>query len=233
MKSTLIPMCVSGIHTTCQWNTKIFYPDGQTPNLWSSDALTNPDFDEEKTSFYADGCAVTLNEDATAYTVKSATNEASIVNVTVTRMAPGFQVGKDGKTYFGTDPNNPWGSMRHAFWPRCRVEGSIVTKAGELDFKGRGYFCHALQGMKPHHAGRTFSRRPPPSVVPTDCANSRQVELHGISISYLLSGHHAIYNPTILRIDLRHRRRDCQRWRDHICRLDRELGGASPSEKGL
>lgn len=150
-----MPKRVSGIHTTCQWNTKVFYPDGKTPNLWSSDPLANPDFDEEKLSFYADGCAITLNEDATAYTVKSATNASSIVNMTITRTAPGFQVGRNGKTYFGTDPRNPWGSMRHVFWPRCRVDGSIVTKAGELDFKGRGYFCHALQGMKPHHAGRT------------------------------------------------------------------------------
>ena len=144
----------SGIHTTCQWNTKIFYPDSKTPALWSSDPLENYDFDPEKLSFYADGCAITLNEDGTSYAVKSATNEASIVNLTVTRTAPGFHVGKDGKSYFGTDPKHPWGSMRHGFWPRCHVEGSIITKAGEVDFKGRGFFSHALQGMKPHHAGK-------------------------------------------------------------------------------
>lgn len=148
-------MIHSGIHTTCQFNTKIFYPDGKTPNLWSSDPLSNPDFDDDKLSFYADGCAITLNEEANSYTIKSATNEASIVNLTVTRTAPGFHVGKDGKTYFGTDPKKPWGSMRHAFWPRCQVEGSIITKDGDVDFKGRGFFSHALQGMKPHHAGNT------------------------------------------------------------------------------
>lgn len=152
-------LLISGIHTTCQFNTKVFYPDGKTPILWSSDPLSNPDFDDEKLSFYADGCALSLNEDATAYTIKSATNEASIVNLTVTRTAPGFHVGKDGKSYFGTDPKNPWGSMRHGFWPRCRVEGSIITKAGELDFKGRGFFTHALQGMKPHHAGTDHAYR--------------------------------------------------------------------------
>lgn len=146
-------MTTSGIHTTCQFNTKVFYPDGKTPNLWSSDPLNNADFDADKLSFYADGCAITLNEEGNAYTVKSATNEASIVNLIITKIAPGFHVGKDGKTYFGTDPKKPWGSMRHAFWPRCNVEGSIITKAGELDFKGRGFFSHALQGMKPHHAG--------------------------------------------------------------------------------
>ena len=94
-----------------------------------------------------------MSEDGTSYTIKSATNEASIVHLKVTRKAPGFQAGKDGKSYFGTDLNNPWGSMRHAFWPRCDVEGGIITKDGEVDFKGRAMFIHALQGMKPHHAG--------------------------------------------------------------------------------
>lgn len=44
--------------------------------------------------------------------------------------------------------------MRHGFWPRCQAEGSIITKAGEVNFEGRAFFVHALQGMKPHHAGR-------------------------------------------------------------------------------
>lgn len=44
--------------------------------------------------------------------------------------------------------------MRHGFWPRCQAEGSIITKAGEVNFNGRAFFVHALQGMKPHHAGK-------------------------------------------------------------------------------
>lgn len=44
--------------------------------------------------------------------------------------------------------------MRHGFWPRCQAEGSIITKAGEVNFKGRAFLSHALQGMKPHHAGK-------------------------------------------------------------------------------
>ncbi|KAL9129038.1 MAG: hypothetical protein Q9217_002408 [Psora testacea] len=150
---------VIGIHTTCQFNTKIHYPDRKTPAIWSSDALDQADFDAGKLSFHADGCAVTLNEVGDSYTVKSVVNEESIVNLTISRTAPGFHVGKDGKSYFGTDPETPWGSMRHAFWPRCQVQGSIITKAGEIDFRGRGFFVHALQGMKPHHAGRVVSRR--------------------------------------------------------------------------
>ncbi|KAL9102708.1 MAG: hypothetical protein Q9163_002170 [Psora crenata] len=140
-----------------QFNTKIFFLDRKTPPLWSSDALDQADFDMEKLSFHADGCAVTLNEAGDSYTVKSVVNEESIVNLTIARTAPGFHVGKDGTSYFGTDPARPWGSMKHAFWPRCQVQGTIITKAGEIDFKGRGFFVHALQGMKPHHAGTSGS----------------------------------------------------------------------------
>ncbi|MCJ1239623.1 putative cell survival pathways protein [Varicellaria rhodocarpa] len=143
---------VAGIRTTCQFNTKVFYPDGKIPNLWSSDALNNYGFDDEQLCFYADSCAVDLSEDGTSFSIKSATNEASVVNLKVSKRSPGFQAGIDGKSYFGTNPNHPWGSMRHAFWPRCAVEGNILTKDGALDFKGRGMFVHALQGMKPHHA---------------------------------------------------------------------------------
>lgn len=85
------------------------------------------------------------------------TNALAIVNVTVTRTAPGFQVGNDGKTYFGTDMTNPWGSMRHAFWPRNKVEGTITTKDGPINFKGKALFIHALQGMKPHHAAAKWN----------------------------------------------------------------------------
>ncbi|KAL8788014.1 MAG: hypothetical protein Q9213_001906 [Squamulea squamosa] len=149
---------VAGIRTTCQFNTKIFYPPStKTPPLWSSDALTNHDFTPDKLSFYADACAITLSPSAKSYTVKSATNPSSIVNLTVTRTAPGFQVGVNGKTLFGTDLENPWGTMRHAFWPRCSVQGSIITSSGEINFKGRGVFIHALQGMKPHHAAAKWT----------------------------------------------------------------------------
>jgi hypothetical protein len=108
-------------------------------------------------NFYAKDCAVELSEDGTAYSIKSMTNQQSIVNLTVTRIAPGFQIGKDGKTYFGTDPAAPWGSMRHAFWPRNAVVGTIVTEDGPIDFKGTALFIHALQGMKPHHAAAKWN----------------------------------------------------------------------------
>lgn len=148
---------VVGIKTTCQFNTKIFYPGQSKPNLWCSDQLTNVDFSDDKSNFYADNCAVELSEDGTSYSIKSMTNQSAIVNLTVTRTAPGFVVGKDGKTTYGTDLENPWGSMRHAFWARNKLEGSIMTKDGPIDFKGKALFIHALQGMKPHHAAAKWN----------------------------------------------------------------------------
>lgn len=203
-------MC-SGIRTTCQFNTKVFYPEGKEPILWSSDPLENYGFDEDRLSFYADNVAVTLSDDGAQYTVKSAVNESSIVNLTFTKTAPGFQVGKDGTTLFGTDPAQPWGSMRHAFWPRNRVEGSIITKTGELDFKGHGSFLYALQGMKPHHAGMCmFAARHCPGSIqgPQLSIDSREMELRRFPITNLFGHHDGVCDSAVVRFDPRQRGRD-------------------------
>lgn len=47
--------------------------------------------------------------------------------------------------------------MRHRFWPRCTVTGTMITPEKKYDFKGRGVFIHALQGMKPHHAAAKWN----------------------------------------------------------------------------
>lgn len=148
---------IRGIRTTCQFNSKIFYPGASKPSLWCSDRLSDVEFSDDKLNFYAKDCAVELSEDGTTYTIRSLTNAQAVVNVTVTRTAPGFQVGNDGKTYFGIDLENPWGSMRHAFWPRNKVEGTITTKDGPINFTGKALFIHALQGMKPHHAAAKWN----------------------------------------------------------------------------
>ncbi|KAL2258426.1 hypothetical protein VTK26DRAFT_8277 [Humicola hyalothermophila] len=148
---------VAGLRTTAQFNCKIFSLDGSKPHLWSSTPLTNYDFSEDKTAFYADDCAVELSEDGNTYTIKSMADAQAIVNLTVKRTAPGFVAGKTGKTLFGEDLSNPWGSMRHAFWPRCAAEGTISTNEGPIDFKGQAFFSHALQGMKPHHAAARWN----------------------------------------------------------------------------
>ncbi|KAL9111040.1 MAG: hypothetical protein Q9227_004473 [Pyrenula ochraceoflavens] len=153
----LIYSNVVGIHTTVQFNSKIFETGGPGKHLWCSDPLANYGFDEDQTSFYADNVAITLDEEGSSYTVKSAINEDCIVNLTFTRTSPGFQVGKDGTSNFGTDPQNPWGSMRHCFWPRCKVEGTMITKEKEYNMKGKALFIMALQGMKPHHAAAKWN----------------------------------------------------------------------------
>ncbi|KAF4454506.1 survival factor 1 [Fusarium austroafricanum] len=142
---------VAGIRVTCQFNAKVFSSDSSKPHLWASTPLSNHDFSEDKTNFYADDCAVELSEDGTYYTIKSMNDQNAIVNLKITRSTPGFQAGTTGKTLYGTDLANPWGSMRHAFWPRCVSEGTITTKDGPIDFKGKAFFAYALQGMKPHH----------------------------------------------------------------------------------
>ncbi|KAJ5120618.1 Histone H4 [Penicillium bovifimosum] len=148
---------IVGIHTTAQFNVKIFDLSSKGNNKWYSDPLSNFMFDENMTSFGADNLSLTLNEDGDSYTIKSTVNSGSLVDLKFSRTAPGFVVGKDGTSYFGTDPKNPWGSMRHAFWPRCSVEGSITTSDQTYDLAGRGVFIMALQGMKPHHAAARWN----------------------------------------------------------------------------
>ncbi|RKU46858.1 putative cell survival pathways protein [Coniochaeta pulveracea] len=148
---------VAGIRTTCQFNCKVFNLDGTKPHLWCSTPLNNHEFSEDKTAFFADDCAVELSADGTTYTVKSMNDKRAIVNLTIKRTAPGFQAGSTGKTLFGTDLKNPWGTLRHAFWPRCSAEGTITTSEGAIDMKGKAIFIMALQGMKPHHAAATWN----------------------------------------------------------------------------
>lgn len=147
----------SGIRTTVQFNSKIFYPETSKAPLWCSTQVKDVEISEDKHNFYAQDCAVELSADGTAFTIKSMTDPKSVVNMTVRQAAPGFVCGKDGKALFGTDLKNPWGTMRHAFWPRSVAEGTITTPDGPIDFKGKALFIHALQGMKPHHAAARWN----------------------------------------------------------------------------
>ncbi|OQE27830.1 hypothetical protein PENSTE_c004G03103 [Penicillium steckii] len=153
----LIYSNIAGIHTTAHFNTKIFNLQGDGPHVWHSDPLSNIIFDEQMLSFAADNLTITLNEEGDSYSIKSTVNPNCAVDLKFTRKAPGFAVGKNGTSTFGTDPKNPWGSMSHAFWARCAVEGSITTKEKTYDLAGRGVFIPALQGMKPHHAASRWN----------------------------------------------------------------------------
>jgi hypothetical protein len=98
-----------------------------------------------------------MNEAGDVYTIKSARNDNCIVHLTITRAAPGVQAGKDGTTNFGTDPAKPWGTMRHAFWPRCTVTGTMQTPNKTYKMNGLGTYNYALQGMKPHHLANRWN----------------------------------------------------------------------------
>ncbi|KAJ5558499.1 hypothetical protein N7535_008713 [Penicillium sp. DV-2018c] len=186
---------IVGIHTTAQFNVKIFDLSGKGEHKWYSDPLSNFMFDENMTSFGADNLSLTLSEEGDSYTIKSTVNSGSLVDLKFSRTAPGFVVGKDGTSYFGTDPKNPWGSMRHAFWPRCSVEGSIGTKDQTYDLTGRGVFIMALQGMKPHHAGKKHAQ----SFIKnnnmlTRDTNSRPLEFHQLPDPHLLRHHDGVHH---------------------------------------
>lgn len=149
--------CERGIRTTAQFSAKIFSKEPGKEHLWASDNVSNFSFSADKQDFKADGCSMEISEDGKSYAIKSTANKKAVVDLKFTQAAPGFVVGRNGTSNFGTDPEKPWGRMKHAFWPRCRVEGSIMTQQGPVDFTGRGIFVHALQGMKPHFAAARWN----------------------------------------------------------------------------
>ncbi|KAK5109010.1 hypothetical protein LTR62_007644 [Meristemomyces frigidus] len=154
---------VLGVRTTAQFNSKVYYPrEGEgngKEHLWASDNLASFEFSKDKQGFVTKSGDVRmeLSEDGRSYVVKSTINKGSVVDLRFTQASPGFMAGKNGTTTYGTDAAKPWGRMKHLFWPRCKVEGSILTQAGPVDFTGRGVFIHALQGMKPHFAAARWN----------------------------------------------------------------------------
>lgn len=147
-----------GVKTTAQFTFRLYNNDkgAEDPNaIWTSTALE--DFRTEGSNFYAKNLSFELSEDGETYHLKSLVNEDSLVDLTVKRLAPGVVFGKDGTTLYGDDLENPWGSMRHAFWPRCSVSGKLSLKNAKIDIDGFTMFVMALQGMKPHHAAKSWN----------------------------------------------------------------------------
>ncbi|BFZ59593.1 Putative cell survival pathways protein [Saitoella coloradoensis] len=133
------------------------YNKEENMNVWSSTNLQNFAVSEDGHSMSATQANIVLSEDGNKYTLRISANPTTIVDVEFTRTAPGLKAGKNGTTTYGTDANKPWGSMRHIFWPRASVTGTIIADGKALDIKGRGLFVHALQGMKPHHAAARWN----------------------------------------------------------------------------
>jgi hypothetical protein len=145
-----------GVHTTAQFTFKLIHQDHDklTDNIWTSTKLEN--FSIDGANFYADNLSIEL-KDNNQYHLKSSVTEESIVDLVITRLTPGVIFGKDGTTYYGDDINNPWGSMRHLFWPRCKVSGTVKTPSKSWEIDGYTMFVKALQGMKPHHAAKSWN----------------------------------------------------------------------------
>lgn len=147
-----------GVKTTAQFTFRLYnnIKGPEDPNaIWTSTALE--DFRTEGSNFYAKNLSFELSEDGETYHLKSLVNEDSLVDLTVKRLTPGVVFGKDGTTLYGDDLENPWGSMRHAFWPRCSVSGKLSLKNAKIDIDGFTMFVMALQGMKPHHAAKSWN----------------------------------------------------------------------------
>ncbi|KAF6012203.1 hypothetical protein HII13_001776 [Brettanomyces bruxellensis] len=176
-----------GIHTNAQFTFKVFKKDEPEKYVWTSTKLENAKI-VDGTDFYADNLSIVLDkEKGDTYTINSSvTPKSEVINLKLVHVGEGVIFGKDGTTYYGTDPENPWGSMRHLFWPRCRATGEIICrkyrqpKEDETDGNGEfldwdstneklkiseekfeiknglGMYVMAMQGMKPHHAAAAW-----------------------------------------------------------------------------
>lgn len=143
-----------GVHTTAQFTFRMVHHDHpEDMNLWTSTKLEN--FKTQGTNFYADNLSIELHGDE--YVLKSAVTPKSVVNLTMKRLVPGVIFGKDGTTLYGDDVANPWGSMRHVFWPRCSVTGTVEVDGNTTEIDGLTMFVMAMQGMKPHHAAKSWN----------------------------------------------------------------------------
>lgn len=147
-----------GIHFTAQFTCRIAHDTIKEDCIWASTNLE--DIEAKGTEFNAHNLYISLNEDATEYTISSQVNEECTLEVTVKNVAKGFKIGSNGTSLYGTDAQSPWGSMRHVFWPRALMNGKISIRKGEKEIDLSDANCMyvmAMQGMKPHHAAARWN----------------------------------------------------------------------------
>jgi hypothetical protein len=144
-----------GVHYTAQFTCLVVNDSKPEEKLWTSTHLEN--FVAKGTDFTADDVSIILNEEGNEYTIKSIVNDDSLVELKITRESLGFKIGENGTSLYGEDLANPWGSMRHAFWPRAKATGKIVARGTQLAISGHSMYVMALQGMKPHHAAARWN----------------------------------------------------------------------------
>lgn len=146
-----------GLHFTAQFTCRVVHDTKPEDCVWTSTNLE--DFEAKGTEFNAHNVSISLSEDATTYKISSHVNENSIVDFTVKRLSEGFKIGETGNSLYGEDPAAPWGSMRHVFWPRNSLNGTIKIGEGRtIEIKdGQAMYVMAMQGMKPHHAAARWN----------------------------------------------------------------------------
>lgn len=186
----IIHSSIVGLHTQAQCTFRAY--DSNNPeslNFWTSTKLEN--FRVEGPNFFADKLSIELNEENNEYHFKSDANERSSFDLYFKRLTPGVKIGENSTTYYGNIIEEPWGSMRHIFWPRNHVRGTINIKkpvkkeaSEEEEQKGEeeeanddeeeeqledqhieftedspaySLVIMAFQGMKPHHAAKSWN----------------------------------------------------------------------------
>ncbi|KOH01169.1 Svf1p [Saccharomyces eubayanus] len=118
---------IIGLHTASQFIFRIF--DSKNPedlNIWTSTKLDN--FYIKDANYYADNLSFELSEDGESYHIQSSVCDQSVVDLHIKRLTPGAKMGDDPATYYGNNLDEPWGSMRHVFWPRNACHGTIKVK---------------------------------------------------------------------------------------------------------
>ncbi|OLL23506.1 Survival factor 1 [Neolecta irregularis DAH-3] len=143
--------------STAQFVCRVFHPNHPEHSAWSSTNLEQAHISDDKKSFTADRISLVLSSDEKKYTLGASVSRSTIVDIVFERDAPSFKIGKDGTTLFGTDIEKPWGSMKHFFWPRVKVSGTIIVNGIAIDIGGIGMYIHAIQGMKPHHLASSWN----------------------------------------------------------------------------
>lgn len=167
-----------GFYSTAQQTFKMFHKDSPEEYVWTSTKLDH--FQIEGANFYADGLKIELSEDGKTYHFQSDVCHETIIDLTFERLVDAVKFGKNGTTYYGDDLAEPWGCMKHVFWPRNKVFGSVILNEKEQEpveegeevvevetkpkldpitrsINGRSMFVMALQGMKPHHAAAAWN----------------------------------------------------------------------------
>ncbi|KZV89004.1 oxidative stress survival, Svf1-like protein [Exidia glandulosa HHB12029] len=140
---------------TIQFVVHVYNPNTKE-RIWSSTNVSG--FTADGRSCKADEFSIVHNPSPTvpgaaeSYTITARPSRDVQVSVTVSRTAdaPGWKLGKDGKSLYGSNPEKPEGYVLHRFWPRTTATGHVVYKGKAITVDAVGMLVHAIQGMRPN-----------------------------------------------------------------------------------